>query len=212
MKFVQAVATLSPEPFAQVARGRLRRRMLDWQFRQSGSEWKEFDMNWDIVEGNWKQFKGKLNAQWDKLSNNRLDVIAGNRVGLTGTRQEASPKGECMMNEVIPPRRVVLRGALAVAAGLWVPITISGCDSKKGETSSSAAPASAPSTGTDSAASAAPAASKKVSQASVQYQSQPKGEQKCGGCQHFIAASNTCELVDGQISPDGWCKLWAKKA
>ncbi|MGA7951185.1 MAG: high-potential iron-sulfur protein [Thiobacillaceae bacterium] len=159
-------------------------------------------MNWDIVDGTWKQFKGKL-------SDDRLEVNAGNRVGLTGTLQEASHKGGCMMNEVIPPRRVVLRGALAIAAGLWVPITISGCNSKKGETSSSAAPASSPSTSPDSAA---PAASKKVSQASVQYQSQPKGEQKCGGCQHFIAGSNTCELVDGQISPDGWCKLWAKKA
>lgn len=24
-------------------------------------------MNWDIVEGNWKQFKGKVKAQWGKL-------------------------------------------------------------------------------------------------------------------------------------------------
>jgi len=28
---------------------------------------------------------------------------------------------------------------------------------------------------------------------------------------NFIAESNTCKLVEGQISPDGWCVLWAKK-
>lgn len=32
--------------------------MLDWHFRQAGPERKECDMNWDVVEGNWKQFKG----------------------------------------------------------------------------------------------------------------------------------------------------------
>ncbi len=113
------------------------------------------------------------------------------------------------VNGEILPRRVVLRKALAVGCGLLLPAAILGCNSKKDETSSSAAPASSPSTSTDSAA---PAPSSKVSQASVQYQTQPKGEQKCGVCQHFNAASNTCELVDGQISPNGWCKLWAKKA
>jgi hypothetical protein len=46
----------------------------------------------------------------------------------------------------------------------------------------------------------------------VQYQLQPKGEQKCANCANFIAASNTCKQVDGQISPEGWCALWIKKA
>jgi hypothetical protein len=127
-----------------------------------------------------------------------------------------------MMREEIPPRRIVLRGALAVGCGLLVPIALSGCDSKKDANSTSAAPAGSPATSTGSAApasspatstgSAATAATGKVPQASVQYQTQPKGEQKCGGCLHFIAESNTCKLVDGQISPEGWCSLWAKKA
>jgi hypothetical protein len=110
-----------------------------------------------------------------------------------------------MMKEEIPPRRVVLRGALAVGCSLLVPMALSGCDSKKGANSTSPAPAT-------SATPAAPAATTKVPQASVQYQTKPKGEQKCGGCVHFIAESNTCKLVDGQISPEGWCSLWAKKA
>jgi hypothetical protein len=48
--------------------------------------------------------------------------------------------------------------------------------------------------------------------ASVQYQTQPMDGQKCDGCLHFIAGSNSCKLVEGQISPDGWCTLWAQKA
>jgi len=50
---------------------------------------KEFEMNWDIVEGNWKQFKGKVKAQWGKLTDDHLDVIAGRRDQLVGKVQEA---------------------------------------------------------------------------------------------------------------------------
>ncbi len=46
-------------------------------------------MNWDIVEGNWKQFNGKVKAQWGKLTDDQLDVIAGKRVELAGRIQEA---------------------------------------------------------------------------------------------------------------------------
>jgi len=123
-----------------------------------------------------------------------------------------------MMKDEIPPRRIVLRGALAVGWSLLVPAALFGCDSKKDATSTGAAPDSPPPPA--SADAAAPAASAdsstpaaaKVSQASVQYQTQPKGDQKCSLCQHFIAESNTCKLVEGQISPEGWCILWAKKA
>ena len=46
-------------------------------------------MNWDIVEGNWKQFKGKAKEQWGKLTDDDLDVIAGKRDQLAGRVQEA---------------------------------------------------------------------------------------------------------------------------
>jgi uncharacterized protein YjbJ (UPF0337 family) len=46
-------------------------------------------MNWDIVEGNWKQFQGKVKAQWGKLTDDHLDVIAGKRVELAGKLQES---------------------------------------------------------------------------------------------------------------------------
>jgi uncharacterized protein YjbJ (UPF0337 family) len=46
-------------------------------------------MNWDTVEGNWKQFKGKAKEQWGKLTDNQLDVVAGKRDKLLGTIQQA---------------------------------------------------------------------------------------------------------------------------
>ena len=45
-------------------------------------------MNWDRIEGNWKQLKGKAQVQWGKLSNDHLDVIAGKREQLVGRVQE----------------------------------------------------------------------------------------------------------------------------
>ncbi|MFP2767945.1 CsbD family protein [Oceanisphaera sp. KMM 10153] len=46
-------------------------------------------MNWDIIEGNWKQFKGKVKGQWGKLTDDHLDEIAGKRQELSGKIQEA---------------------------------------------------------------------------------------------------------------------------
>jgi uncharacterized protein YjbJ (UPF0337 family) len=46
-------------------------------------------MNWDIVEGNWKQFKGKVRTRWGKLTDDQLDFIAGKRIELAGKIQEA---------------------------------------------------------------------------------------------------------------------------
>ena len=45
-------------------------------------------MNWEIVEGNWKQFKGTVKARWEKLTDVHLDVIAGRREQLLGKLQE----------------------------------------------------------------------------------------------------------------------------
>lgn len=122
---------------------------------------------------------------------------------------------------VAPPRRIVLRGALAAGCSLLLPASLPGCDSR--QETGSAAPDATPDTASptpESAApaspipeteSAAPAAPAKVSQASVQYQTQPKGEQKCANCMHF-EGPNACKLVEGEISPEGWCLLWAKAA
>jgi uncharacterized protein YjbJ (UPF0337 family) len=45
-------------------------------------------MNWDRIEGDWKQFKGKVQQQWGKLTNDDIDVIEGNRTELLGVIQK----------------------------------------------------------------------------------------------------------------------------
>jgi uncharacterized protein YjbJ (UPF0337 family) len=46
-------------------------------------------MNWDIIERNWEQLKGKVMAEWDNLSDAGFDQIAGRRDQLVGRIQEA---------------------------------------------------------------------------------------------------------------------------
>ena len=45
-------------------------------------------MNQDILEGKWKQLKGKAQQQWGKLTNDDLDRIEGRREELVGIVQE----------------------------------------------------------------------------------------------------------------------------
>jgi uncharacterized protein YjbJ (UPF0337 family) len=46
-------------------------------------------MNWDTIEGNWKQFKGHVKEKWGKLTDDHLDTIAGKRDQLAGRIQES---------------------------------------------------------------------------------------------------------------------------
>ena len=48
----------------------------------------EILMNWDRIQGNWKQVVGKAKAQWCKLTDDDLDVVAGRREQLAGKIQE----------------------------------------------------------------------------------------------------------------------------
>jgi uncharacterized protein YjbJ (UPF0337 family) len=52
------------------------------------TEQKGHDMNWDIIEGKWNEYKGKAQAQWGKLTDDDLDVINGRRVELSGKIQQ----------------------------------------------------------------------------------------------------------------------------
>jgi uncharacterized protein YjbJ (UPF0337 family) len=45
-------------------------------------------MNWDQVEGKWKQLGGKVREKWGKLTDDDLQVIAGTRDQLVGRLQE----------------------------------------------------------------------------------------------------------------------------
>jgi uncharacterized protein YjbJ (UPF0337 family) len=51
-------------------------------------------MNWNQVEGNWEEFKGKVQKQWGKLTNDDLDVIKGNRKELAGKLQKHYGKAQ----------------------------------------------------------------------------------------------------------------------
>ena len=45
-------------------------------------------MNWDQIEGSWKQVKGKAKEQWGRLTDDELDQAAGRREQLIGKVQE----------------------------------------------------------------------------------------------------------------------------
>ena len=46
-------------------------------------------MNWDRIEGNWKQFTGSVKVQWGKHTDDQIEVIAGRRDKLSGKIQES---------------------------------------------------------------------------------------------------------------------------
>lgn len=60
-------------------------------------------MNWDQIEGKWKQMKGSVKTRWGKLTDDDLDVINGRREQLVGLIQEryglAKDAAEKQVNE-----------------------------------------------------------------------------------------------------------------
>lgn len=45
-------------------------------------------MNWDQVEGKWKQLKGKAQTQWGKITDDHWTQIKGTREEIVGLVQE----------------------------------------------------------------------------------------------------------------------------
>jgi uncharacterized protein YjbJ (UPF0337 family) len=45
-------------------------------------------MNRDMIEGNWKQLKGKFQEEWGRLTEDNLDMVAGRRDQVIGKIQE----------------------------------------------------------------------------------------------------------------------------
>ena len=56
----------------------------------------------------------------------------------------------------------------------------------------------------------APVYAQKAGKDAVKYQDSPKDGQKCADCLYF-QAPGSCAVVDGAISPNGWCSLYNKK-
>jgi uncharacterized protein YjbJ (UPF0337 family) len=46
-------------------------------------------MNWDTLEGNWRQIAGKVKQQWGKLTSDSIMEINGQRDELVGKIQAA---------------------------------------------------------------------------------------------------------------------------
>lgn len=59
-------------------------------------------------------------------------------------------------------------------------------------------------------AAASAQAQTKMSQAAAKYRNSPNGSQECSNC-NFFEPPSSCKVVEGPISPQGWCMLWAKK-
>lgn len=60
-------------------------------------------MNWDRIQGNWKQITGKAKEQWGKLTDDDIDIVAGRRDQLLGKIQErygiGKDEAETQINE-----------------------------------------------------------------------------------------------------------------
>jgi hypothetical protein len=46
-----------------------------------------------------------------------------------------------------------------------------------------------------------------VSRETAKYQDSPRGGQTCEACT-FFRRPRACQVVEGDISPDGWCQLF----
>jgi hypothetical protein len=49
-----------------------------------------------------------------------------------------------------------------------------------------------------------------ASKSYASYQTEPKGDQQCDKCTMW-RTPDRCSLVDGKISPQGWCKYFEAK-
>jgi uncharacterized protein YjbJ (UPF0337 family) len=47
-----------------------------------------YTMNWDQIEGKWKQMKGSMKQKWGQLTDSDFDQIAGQREKFVGRLQE----------------------------------------------------------------------------------------------------------------------------
>lgn len=57
----------------------------------------------------------------------------------------------------------------------------------------------------------------KASKEQVKYQDKPNKNEKCSNCIQFIPgeaqdADGECKVVQGSISPQGWCTVFAQKS
>ncbi len=52
------------------------------------------EMNWDQIEGKWKQYKGQVREKWASLTEDDVEWISGKRDRLIGKIQERYGRGK----------------------------------------------------------------------------------------------------------------------
>jgi hypothetical protein len=50
----------------------------------------------------------------------------------------------------------------------------------------------------------------KISESAVGYQDHPNGDKQCSKCAQFLPPSS-CRMVDGTISPQGYCRIFVPR-
>jgi uncharacterized protein YjbJ (UPF0337 family) len=63
-------------------------------------------MNWDQIEGKWKEFSGDVKAKWGELTDDEVAEVNGDREALEGkiqakygkTKEEAKEEVEAFLN------------------------------------------------------------------------------------------------------------------
>jgi uncharacterized protein YjbJ (UPF0337 family) len=64
-------------------------RLWSWSCQRGGPNRKqELAMNWDQIEGKWKQFKGQAREQWGKITDDEYESVAGKRDQMVGLVQQ----------------------------------------------------------------------------------------------------------------------------
>lgn len=54
------------------------------------------------------------------------------------------------------------------------------------------------------------ALAQKASKEEMKYRDTPDGDKRCSNCLNFVPSSS-CAIVEGTISPNGYCMAWVKK-
>jgi uncharacterized protein YjbJ (UPF0337 family) len=66
----------------------MRQKWLDGDDGRCRTDRKEAAMDWDMLSGDWKQFKGAVQERWGDLTDDDFDRIAGQREQFIGRVQE----------------------------------------------------------------------------------------------------------------------------
>lgn len=58
-------------------------------------------MNWDQIQGQWKEYKGKVQSEWGRLTDDEIDEAAGDREQLEGLIQQRYGKAKEEVREEV---------------------------------------------------------------------------------------------------------------